>query len=49
VEDKKVKKEEKDIIIVLKKLNLAVVNNRIFFINDKSKKFSKNLTKLLRI
>jgi hypothetical protein len=36
VEDKEANREEKDMAIVLEKLNLAAVNNRVFSISDKT-------------
>jgi hypothetical protein len=48
VEDKEAKKEEKDMAIVLEKLNLAAVNNRVFFISDKTQEILQKFDQIIK-
>jgi hypothetical protein len=48
VDDKQAKKEEEDMVIVLDKLNLAAVNNRVFSISDETQELLQKFNQVFK-
>lgn len=48
VEDKEAKKEEEDMVVVLEKLNLAAVNNRVFSISDETQELLQKFNQVFK-
>lgn len=48
VDDKEAKKEEEDMMIVLERLNLAAVNNRVFSISDETQELLRKFNQIFK-
>lgn len=48
VDDKEAKKEEEDMMIVLERLNLAAVNNRVFSISDETQELLQKFNQIFK-
>jgi hypothetical protein len=48
VDDKEAKKEEEDMLIVLERLNLAAVNNRVFSISDETQELLQKFNQVFK-
>ena len=48
VDDKEAKKEEEDMVVILERLNLAAVNNRVFSISDETQELLRKFNQIFK-
>ena len=48
VDDEEAKKEEEDMMVILERLNLAAVNNRVFSISDETQELLRNFNQVFK-